>query len=135
MAKHVDVTDKIIGAFYTVYNTLGYGFSEKVYQAAMVIELRMQGVQVEKEHRITVYYKGQPASEFYADLLVEGVVVVELKSVKKLIDEHRAQLLNYLKSSRYEVGLLLNFGPETEIERKSYSNSRKGNLSWSPPNV
>ena len=135
MAKYVEVTDKIIGAFYAVYNTLGYGFSEKVYQAAMVIELRERGVHVEDEHEIIVYYKGQPASKFYADLLVENVVVVELKSVKKLIDEHRAQLLNYLKSSRYEVGLLLNFGPETEIERKAYDNARKGNLSWSPPNI
>ena len=129
-ALHTDVTQAIIKAFYTVYNTLGYGLSEKVYHKAMLIELQRLGMHVIAESPIQVYYKGEVAGDFYADLLVNHLVIVELKSGKELLDQHRAQLLNYLRATKYEVGLLLNFGPEAEIERKSYLNSAKGNLSW-----
>ena len=129
-AKHKDITELIIQAFYTVYNTLGYGFLEKVYQNALVIELRKLGLEVIPEACIKVYYNGQVVGEYFADLLVAGVVLVEIKAVRTLAPEHEAQLLNYLKATPYEVGLLLNFGPTPQIKRKVYDNERKGGLSW-----
>ena len=129
-AKHKDITDLIIRAFYTVYNTLGYGFLEKVYQNALVIEMRKLGLEVIPEACIKVYYNGQVVGEYFADLLVAGVVLVEIKAVRTLVLEHEAQLLNYLKATPYEVGLLLNFGPKPQIKRKVYDNERKGGLSW-----
>ena len=128
--KHTDVTELIIKAFYTVYNTLGYGFLEKVYQNALAIELHKLGLEVIQQARIAVYYDGQVVGEYFADLLVAGVVIVELKAVKRLLEEHEAQLLNYLKATPYEVGLLLNFGPKAEIKRKAFDNSRKGPMRW-----
>jgi len=119
-----------IKAFYTIYHALGYGFLEKVYGNAMAIELRRLGLDVIQEARITVYYDGKVVGEYSADLLVAGAVIVELKAVKRLLPEHEAQLLNYLKATPYEVGLLLNFGPRPEIKRKAFDNSRKGSLRW-----
>ena len=130
MYKHKDITELIIQAFYTVYNTLGYGFLEKVYQNALVIELRKLGLEVIPEAPIKVYYNGQVVGEYFADLLVAGLVIVEIKAVRTLAPEHEAQLLNYLKATPYEVGLLLNFGPQPEIKRKAYDNSRKGAMAW-----
>ena len=128
--KHTDITELIIKAFYKVYNTLGYGFLEKVYRNALAIELRKLGLEVIPEMRIVVYYDGKAIGEYFADLLVAGVVIVELKAVKRLVEEHEAQLLNYLKATPYEVGLLLNFGPKPEIKRKAFDNSRKGSMRW-----
>jgi GxxExxY protein len=128
--KHTDITDKIIAAFYTVYNTLGYGFLEKVYRNAMAIELTKQGINVRPEAEINVYYDGQLVGEYKADLLVAEAVIVELKAVRQLAEDHEAQLLNYLKATPYEVGLLLNFGPKPEIKRKAFDNSRKGSMQW-----
>lgn len=128
--KHVDVTDKIIHVFYEVYNTLGYGFLEKVYRNAMALELGKQGLDVCVEKSICVYYDGVVVGEYFADLLVAEAVIVELKAVRQLADEHEAQLLNYLKATPYEVGLLLNFGPKPEIKRKIYDNPRKGSMKW-----
>jgi GxxExxY protein len=128
--KHTDITEQIIKAFYTVYNTLGYGFLEKVYRNAMTIELRKMGLKVIPEAPIAVYYAGELVGEYQADLLVADAVIVELKAVKKLVEEHEAQLLNYLKATPYEVGLLLNFGPQPEIKRKAFDNSRKGSMQW-----
>ena len=128
--KHTDITELIIKAFYKVYNILGYGFLEKVYRNAMAIELRRLGLEVISEARILVYYDGEVVGEYFADLLVAGVVIVELKAAKKLVEAHEAQLLNYLKATPYEVGLLLNFGPRSEIKRKAFDNSRKGSLRW-----
>ena len=129
-AKHKDITELIIKAFYTVYNTLGYGFLEKVYQNALVIELRKLGLDVIPEACIKVYYNGQVVGEYFADLLVAGLVIVELKATRALAPANEAQLLNYLKATIYEVGLLLNFGPQPQIKRKVYDNERKGDLSW-----
>jgi GxxExxY protein len=128
--KHADMTEKIIQAFYRTYNVLGYGFSEKVYQNVLVIELLALGLLVECEKRIPVYYAGQLVGEYFADVLVNGVVMLELKAVKRLLDEHEAQLLNYLKATPVEVGLLLNFGPNPTFKRKVYDNDRKGSLAW-----
>ena len=128
--KHTDITELIIKAFYKVYNTLGYGFLEKVYRNALAIELRKLRLEVIPEARILVYYGGEVVGEYFANLLVAGIVIVELKAVKKLLEEHEAQLLNYLKATPYEVGLLLNFGPRPEIKRKAFDNSRKGSMHW-----
>ena len=130
VGKHADLTEKIIGAFFTVYNRLGYGFSEKVYENALVLELRKLGLKVEQQKRIMVYYDGQVVGEYLADIVVNGVVIIELKVVRQLLKEHEAQLLNYLKATMIEVGLLLNFGPKAEFKRKVYDNDRKGTLAW-----
>jgi GxxExxY protein len=118
MLKHGEITELIIRAFYRVYNTLGYGFLEKVYQNALVIELARCGLKVQPQARIDVYYEGQMVGEYYADILVNDCVIVELKAAEALCEEHHAQLLNYLKATGIEVGLLLNFGPKPEMKRK-----------------
>ncbi len=123
--KHEEITDKIIAAIYKVYNTLGYGFLEKVYENAMVIELRKQGLEVTAQAPITVFYDDHVVGEYFADLFVANAVIVELKAAKNLCDEHDAQLLNYLKATPYEVGLLLNFGPQPQFKRKAFENTRK----------
>ena len=124
--KYRDITDKILHAFYKiVYPQLGYGFLEKVYENAMVIALTSLGLKVQRQAKISVYFQKQIVGEYYADLLVEDVVIVELKAVSRLLSEHEAQLLNYLRATPYEVGLLLNFGPKPDFRRKAYDNSRK----------
>jgi GxxExxY protein len=132
--KHTELTKQIIKAFYTVYNTLGYGFLEKVYENALAIELGRLGIEaVQQQAPIDVYYAGYKVGQYFADLLVEGQVLVELKATPELVEENEAQLLNYLKATTYEVGLLLNFGRKAEIVRKAFNNDRKGNLSWTKP--
>jgi GxxExxY protein len=128
--KHTDVTELVIKAFYKVYGTLGYGFLEKAYRNAMAIELGKLGLDVVQEACITVYYDEEIIGEYFADLLVADAVIVELKAARKLAEEHEAQLLNYLKATPYEVGLLLNFGPKPEIKRKAFDNTRKGSMHW-----
>lgn len=123
--KHSDLTEQIIGAFYAVYSALGYGFLEKVYVKALMIELERRGIKADDEFPISVYYLGQQVGEYYADLIVNELVILEIKATKHLADEHEAQLLNYLKSTPFEVGLLLNFGPKPETKRRSFDNTRK----------
>jgi len=124
--KHKDITDKVLHAFYKiVYPQLGYGFLEKVYENAMAIALASLGLKVQQQAKIFVYFQKQIIGEYYADLLVEDVVIVELKAVSRLLSEHEAQLLNYLRATPYEVGLLLNFGPKPDFCRKVYDNSCK----------
>ncbi len=120
--KHSEITEKIIKAFYKVYNSLGYGFLEKVYENALFIELVAMGLLVEKQKQIKVYYDGKDVGEYFADLFVEGCVIVELKAAESLCEEHEFQLINYLKATEIEVGLLLNFGKKPEIRRKVFSN-------------
>ncbi len=128
--KHTDLTKQIIGAFYTVYNGLGYGFLEKVYENALALELRKSGFYVEQQKSMGVYYDGQLVGEYFADIVVDELVILELKAVREISDEHEAQLLNYLKATTMEVGLLFNFGPQAEFRRKAYDNRRKGALDW-----
>lgn len=129
--KHKEITDEILYAFFKiVYPALGFGFLEKVYENAMVIALREMGLKVEQQVKIVVYFAGQVVGEYYADLVVEGCVVVELKAVQNLLDEHDAQLLNYLRATEYEVGLLLNFGPQPRFRRKVFDNERKSSATW-----
>ena len=122
---HQTLTSHIIGCFYTVYNTLGYGFLESVYEKALKIELERNGTLVERQSRIDVFYRTEQVGEFYADLLVERSVIIELKAAEKLHPQHQAQLLNYLKATSIEVGLLLNFGDSPQIIRKIYTNKRE----------
>ena len=130
--KYSDITEQIIKAFYKVYNTLGHGFLEKVYENALAIELRQQGLSVVQQAPIKVHYNGRLVGEYYADLLVEGKVIVELKTAEALTDEHHAQLLNYLKATEIEVGLILNFGPsEPEVRRKIFETARRSKIT--PP--
>jgi len=131
--KHSDLTKKIIGAFFEVHKELGFGFSEKVYENALVIALHALGLTVDQQIPLTVYYAGQVVGEYVADLLIDGVVLLDLKSTKALVEQHEAQLLNYLKATEIEVGLLLNFGPKAEFKRKVFDNERKGSLSWTNP--
>ncbi len=123
--KHQDVTDRVIAAFYDVYNALGWGFVEKVYQKAMAHELRKRGVQVNSQEKIDVFYDGICVGEFYADMLVEGCVIVELKAVENVLPDHEVQLVNYLKATTVDVGLLLNFGRKPLIRRKIFETARK----------
>ena len=123
--KYNEITDKIIKAFYHVYNTLGYGFLEKVYENALIIELKKLGLNVITQHPIRVYYDNAVIGEYFADILVENAIIIEIKAAKAIIIEHEAQLLNYLKATQLEVGLILNFGPKAEFSRKAFDNSRK----------
>ncbi|SRR5581483_664669 len=128
--KHSDLTGKILGAFFQLHKEMGYGFSEKVYQSAFAILLEEIGLIVEQQKPIRVYFHGKVVGEYVADMIVNGVVLLELKAVEKLLDAHAAQMLNYLKATEIEVGLLINFGPQAEFRRKIYDNQRKGSLSW-----
>jgi len=123
--KHSEITKKIIQAFYTVYNTLGYGFLEKVYENAMMIELKEIGLQAENQWPIKVIYNKKEIGSYFADIMVEENVIVELKVASVLREDDTSQLLNYLKGTEMEVGLLLNFGKEPEFRRKVFSNNRK----------
>jgi GxxExxY protein len=128
--KHSELTGKILGAFFQLHKELGFGFSEKVYESALEVLLPELGMIVERQRDICVYYHGKVVGEYKADMIVNGMVLLEIKSVEKLIDAHDAQLLNYLKATDLEVGLLLNFGRQAEFRRKIYDNPRKGSLSW-----
>jgi GxxExxY protein len=125
MLLHKEITDKILKAFYTVYNVLGYGFLEKVYENALYIELSKMGLAVIKQHPIKVYYERKQVGEYFADLLVQDLVIIELKASEGIVEEHEYQLLNYLKATDKEVGLLLNFGKRPEFKRKIFQNINK----------
>jgi GxxExxY protein len=124
-ALHKELTDQIIGAFYETYNELGYGFLEKVYQNSLFLELKSQGFKVEAQKKISVYFKGKEVGEYYADLIVNDLIILELKAAETILEEFEAQLLNYLRGSDMEVGLLLNFGKKPQIKRKIYENKKK----------
>ena len=123
--KEKEVTEKIIGIFYKVYNTLGYGFLEKVYENAMILDFKKETIPAVSQYAIKVYYEDEIVGEYFADILVDGKVIVEIKAARNLTSENEAQLLNYLKATDKEVGLLLNFGPKPEIKRKVFDNFRK----------
>jgi GxxExxY protein len=123
--KHKGLTDKIIEAFYCVYNELGFGFLENVYQNALYFELINRNFNVEPQKAIDVYYQTQLVGKYKADLIVNDLIILELKAVDCLVEEHEFQLINYLKATDKEVGLLLNFGMKPEIRRKAFDNDRK----------
>ena len=123
--KYADVTEKIIGVFYDVYNELGYGFLESVYEECLVIALRQAGLMVNRQVSVPVWFRGQKVGEFRADVTVENCVLLELKCAKALDPAHEAQILHYLKSTEIEIGLLLNFGLRPEFRRFLFDNERK----------
>ncbi len=122
---HGEITGKILEAFFNVYHELGYGFLEKVYENAMLIELDELGLICKAQHPITVFYNDENVGEYFADILVENKVIIEMKAVEGISERHEAQLINYLRATEMEVGLLLNFGKKPEYKRKVFSNHRK----------
>jgi GxxExxY protein len=123
------LTYKVLGAYFTVYRELGWGLLEAVYQRATFVALTEVGLSCEREVRLPVHFHGHLIGEYKADLLVEGAVLVELKAVEVLHPFHRSQLLNYLKASTIERGLLLNFGPRPAYERIAFTSSSKASQS------
>ncbi len=126
--KHSELSEKIIAVFFAVHNELGYGFSEKVYQKAYGIALHEKGIKVDEQVPIKVYFHGQLVGEFFADMVVNDLILLELKSASAIIEEYEAQLLNYLKATEIEVGYVLNFGKSASFKRKILDNERKGSL-------
>ena len=123
--QHGELTEKIIGVFYDVYNELGYGFLESVYEESLVISLREADLRFERQLAIPVWFRGHQVGQFRGDILVEGKVLLELKSTRTLEAAHEAQLLHYLKSTEIEIGLLLNFGSRPQFRRLLFDNHRK----------
>lgn len=122
---HHELTETVIGVFYDVYNELGCGFLESVYHKAMEIALRAAGFHVASEVPIPVFFRGQRVGDFSADIVVNDTLLLELKAVKEFDAVHEAQLLNYLRGTHVEVGLLLNFGPRPAFRRRLFTNDRK----------
>ena len=120
-----DLTERIIKCFYEVYNTLGFGFLEKVYEHALMIELTKSGLPAKKQQPIKVYYKSELVGDYYADIIIADKVILELKAAEAVVEEHEYQLINYLKATNIEIGLVLNFGKKPEIRRKIFTNDRK----------
>jgi GxxExxY protein len=124
--KHSELTEKLISIYYSLYNELGYGFLESVYQKAFTLMLKEQAISFREQTPILVMFHGLDMGEFFADLLVDSSVLIELKAVRSLEQAHERQLLNYLRATDIEVGLLFNFGPRPEFRRLAFDNSRKG---------
>jgi GxxExxY protein len=122
---HGALTEQILGGFFEVHGEMGYGFMEGVYRPPLIYVLRGRGLEVEENARLPVYFRGRLVAAFCPDLVVNQLVIVELKAVRAIEPMHQAQLLNYLKASDFEVGLLLNFGPKPEFKRFLFDNSRK----------
>ena len=129
---HEDVTSRILKVFYEVYNELGYGFLERICQSAMVMALRDEGLSVAEKIPLAVMFRGVCLGEFEPDLVVNGVVLVEIKSGSSVHAWHDAQVVNYLRASSFEVGLLLNFGPKPEHRRRILTNDRKRGARFPP---
>lgn len=120
-----EITKKILGAYYDVYNELGYGFLERVYQNALYFELQDRGLECKVQEKIDVFYFDKKVGEYYADIIVDNTVILELKAQRTLCPDNEKQLINYLKATKYKVGLLLNFGEKPEYKRKIYYNASK----------
>jgi GxxExxY protein len=123
--KHSELTDTIIGLFYDVYNELGHGFLESTYAEAMVVVLEAAGLRVVREAPVPVWFRGRKIGQYFADLLVERTVILELKAGRNLEKAHEAQLLHYLRATDIELGLLLNFGIRPQFRRLLFDNERK----------
>ena len=122
---HEEITEKIIKSYFKVYNILGYGFLEKVYENALAIELRKNGLEVKCQYPISVLYESEIVGEYFADIIVNDIVVIELKAAKEISEGNECQLINYLKATNIELGLLMNFGKEAEYRRKIFMNKYK----------
>ncbi|MCA6423147.1 MAG: GxxExxY protein [Flavobacterium sp.] len=124
---HQELTKSIIGLYYDVNNELGYGFMEKVYHNAMLIELKKRGFEIDNQKKLNVLYKNEIVGEYVPDIIVNNKVILELKTVEYLLDIHENQLLNYLKATDCEVGIILNFGKDPQFIRKIFTNDLKKN--------
>ena len=122
---HKNITDIILKSYYKVFNNLGYGFLEKVYENALFYELKKQGLVCEKQKPIKVYYDEIQVGEYYADIIVNECIIIELKAAESLAEEHEFQLINYLKATDIEVGLVLNFCKNPQFKRKIFTNNKK----------
>ncbi len=125
MLLHRELTDELLNTFYEVYNELGYGFLEKVYQNALYLELKERGFRVEAQKRCPVYYKGKEVGDYFCDIIVNDLIILELKAGEFISEEHELQLFNYLKATSIEIGFVLNFGKKPEFSRKVFSNMTK----------
>ena len=130
---HAELTDKIISSFFKVYNTLGYGFLEKVYENALIIELKRAEFKVLQQQNIKVFYENQVVGDYFADIIADQVIL-EIKAAECLREENKAQLINYLKATDNEVGILLNFGRTPEFKRVLFTNDRKERFVSETPN-
>jgi GxxExxY protein len=122
---HAEITEPVLGAFYDVFNQLGPGFLESVYEAALEINLLAAGLRVKRQDEVAVFFRTYCVGKFIADLVVNNLVAVEMKAVRAITPAHEAQLINVLRATSLEVGLILNFGPKPEFKRLIYSNSNK----------
>lgn len=120
-----EITSKVINAYFKVYNTLGYGFLEKVYENALTVELQRSGLFYKKQYPIKVYYEEKEVGFYIADFLIEEKLIIEIKAMESLCEEHEYQLVNYLKATDIEIGLLMNFGKKAEFKRKIFQNTIK----------
>lgn len=123
--KHSELSETIIGVFYEVYNELGYGFLESVYRNSLQLALLARGLRVQTEVAVPVFFRGKNVGDFRADMMVNGFVMLELKTADGISIAHEAQLLNYLRATKLEIGLILNFGPKAQVRRLAYDNARK----------
>ena len=124
--KHEGLTKRIIGCFFKVYNTLGCGFLESVYENALKIEFRKAGISFENQVPVRVFYEGEVVGKYVADFLIEGLVIVEVKALSEFSGREEAQLLNYLRATGKGVGLLLNFGKEAKFKRRVFEKDWNG---------
>ncbi|NGP75178.1 GxxExxY protein [Balneolaceae bacterium YR4-1] len=122
---HSETTGLVIKSFYNVYNKLGYGFLEKVYEKALMIELQKKGLSCVSQYPIQVNYRGVVVGDYFADIFVANSIIVELKASEQINLEHELQLINYLRATNAEIGLLLNFGRKPEFRRKIFTNNYK----------
>ena len=117
--KHKELTERIIGCTYRVYNKMGFGFLESVYEKCLLVELKKAGLHASSQNPITVYYDNDVVGEFIADVLVDDLIILELKSVRRVVKAHEVQLVNYLTATGLDVGFIINFaGSKVEIKRK-----------------
>jgi GxxExxY protein len=126
MLLHDEITQIIIRCFYNVYNQLGFGFLEKVYENALIVELKAHGLDASRQIPIEVFYKEHSVGNYFADIIVENKIIIEIKAGENgLIAEHELQLINYLKATKMKVGMLLSFGKRAEFKRKIFTNNNK----------
>jgi GxxExxY protein len=123
--KHSELSEVIIGVFYEVYNELGYGFLKSVYRNSLQLALLAKGLRVETEVAVPVFFRGENVGDFRADVVINDCLLLELKTAEAIVIAHEAQLLNYLRATNLEVGLILNFGPKAQVRRLAYDNTRK----------
>ena len=128
-ALHKELSQKIIGCFYAVYNKLGYGFAEKVYENALRIELKKHGFKAIQQQKIEVFYDGEMVGDYKSDIIVNDCIILELKAAEGIVGEHETQLINYLKATEIEVGYILNFGIKAQFLRRIFTNDKKTLLS------